>query len=172
MKSVTSLLVSGSQVALEPHQQSALDHRISCAWVAWHAILPQMLARSVPLRLRCSLLRSVVGACLMWGLGSINMPKASRRRLGAVQRRMVATTLRVLRRPRENAEAFYRRRERITTAMVSKHIRVAGAHCSATRIFASSATWPEWTPEFMSLHKFSSGAASGGRRPTPEGSQR
>lgn len=121
MKSVTSLLVLGSQISLDPHQEAALNHRVSCAWVAWHAIRPQVLARSVPLRLRSSLLRSVVGACLMWGLESINMPKANRRRLGAIQRRMVATMLRLFRRPTENAEAFFRRRARVTTAMVSKH---------------------------------------------------
>lgn len=74
-------------------------------------------------RARVALLDAVVLPTMRWGLESLNVTKAEARRFDAIQRTMVAWVLRIPQRAAESAESFFRRRERCTTAAITKFAR-------------------------------------------------
>lgn len=123
MDSASSIVVLGSHVSYDVAQSAAVSHRVACAWSRWQGIRPQLRQSGVPLRLRCSLLQTVVAAALLWGLESVNANREVRRRLTGVHRKMLSACILVLRRRSETEADFFRRRERIVSAMLKRHFR-------------------------------------------------
>lgn len=107
---VQSVVVLGSLVVPDRrHVRLTVDHRIARAWHAYSLIRLQLAQRRKP--------------TLLWGLETVSLPHTQRRALTAVQRTMVKRTAHWLRRPREPAEAFYRRRERLAEHSIVTHMR-------------------------------------------------
>lgn len=121
---VQNMIVPGSLVVPDRRQvRQTVGHRIARAWHAYSLIRPQLAQRGVPLHLRLQLLEAVVKPTLLWGLETVSLPLIQKRALTAVHRTMVKRTAHWLRRPREPAEAFYRRRERLAERGIVTHMR-------------------------------------------------
>lgn len=148
-------------------------------------VKPQLSQRGVPQRLRCKLLQATVGACLMWGMESIPMTALARRRMGGVQRRMLAPIAQTARGPTEPLRDFHRRRERVVSSIVRrffacswglsqryKYFSFAGhvARLSGAHVVTSAFFWRDqaWWEDYRSSLTFRTGGQIG-RRPAHGG---
>lgn len=125
MKRVQDMTILGSCVVLSRKDaaDAALRHRCKAAWRSWHILTDQLTTKSTPLRLRIFILDTTVMASLMWGLETVDLTKKRRKKMNALQRTYIGRMIRLCRRPQEGPEAYFRRRERVSTAMIKQHSR-------------------------------------------------
>lgn len=76
MHSASSIVALGSHVSYDVAQSAVVSDRVACAGAGGRRFAPTATKRSF-LRLRCSLLQSVVAATLLWGLESANAKQGS-----------------------------------------------------------------------------------------------
>lgn len=124
--------------------RQTVAHRVARAWHAYSLIRPHLAQRGIPLHLLLRLLDTVATPTLLLGLTTVTLPRLQRRALTAVQRTMVKRTAHHLRRPRETAEAFYRRRERLTENAIVTHMRATGEMSNDTDILLLQDMLRDW----------------------------
>lgn len=125
MKQVREMTLLGSCIVLNGKEspEAALRHRFKAAWRSWHILREQLASKASSLKIRIALLDTTVMASLLWGLETVSLGKKRRKKITTLQRVYIMRMLRLCRRPDEDSIDYFRRRERVATAMISKHAR-------------------------------------------------
>lgn len=146
---VDSMTIMGSHTVVPgPGAMAvAIAHRRRAAWRAWSEVAPQVKQRSAPLALRLQLLDEAVLPLLLWGLECLNLNKTLRRGLTGLQLEMVKRTMQLLRRPSEELQDFWTRREKLAGQAMSKFTRAQWGDIQRYRhinFLGHVARLPEW----------------------------
>lgn len=132
LKTVSQMIVLGSEVSLDWHQKAALPARLRGAWQKWSQLRPQLSNTSTSVASRISLLDSCILPSVLWGLETVPLTTSDRKKLDALQRVMIHRILHLPQRAREPLRDFLRRRERCCKQRCTDTEEVHGAACSST----------------------------------------
>lgn len=157
------MTVLGSAVSFDPAQAEALPARLKRVWHTLSLIRAQLQLRAAPLRARAQLLDVVLLPTLLYGMETVGTTTKMKRKLDAAQRTLAGRILLVLRKPMEELQADFRRRDRLITATIQKYARGVWSQLWRYRqmtflghvVRLNTSTSP---------HECSSGAARGGGR--------
>lgn len=113
---VCEMTILGSQLSTARLQRSALQARERAAWHTWSQARHQLKYKLVPVSLRMRMLDAVILPTVMWGLETIVLTQADRRKLDGMQRAMIQRMQQVPQRPKYSQREMCRGRERLCSA--------------------------------------------------------
>lgn len=132
------MIVLGSLVAPQLDADATTADRSRKAWHSWGQIRAQATQRGISVKCRLRLVEAVVLPTVFWGCESVAATRMARRRPDGLQRTLVANVLRLPMRPIETTLEFCKRRERVVTRCIVRHMRAPWSQVQRYRCFTLS----------------------------------
>lgn len=118
-----AMAVLGSEISFNPSRPEALPARLNIVWQKFSLIEAQLQMRVAPIRARVQLLDVVIQPTMLYGMETVHITTVMRRKVDATQGTLIGRLLPVLRKPTEDLQAYFRRRQRLITTTIAKYAR-------------------------------------------------
>lgn len=111
------------EISFNPSQPKALPARLKRVWHKLSLIRAQLQMRVALTRARVQFLDAVFLPTMLYGMETLYTTIVMRRTIDATQGTLIRRLLLVLRKPTEDLQVYFRRRERLITATIATYAR-------------------------------------------------